>query len=114
MTEAPVPLNAVIVTAQNRDLLLANEPLFFRLIGKLTSKIKYGAVVFVLPDGRALKFVGDEEPHSVGVIIVKDYAFARRTILRGDIGFFESFADDHWDSPSIADCLYIFARNADH
>ncbi|MEE2691749.1 MAG: cyclopropane-fatty-acyl-phospholipid synthase family protein [Pseudomonadota bacterium] len=115
MTETThVPTNAVIVTADNRDRLLAKEPVFFRLACNLAAKIKYGALVFVLPDGKALKFVGEEETGSVGVILVKDYAFARRTILRGDIGFFESFADDQWDSPSIADCLYIFARNADY
>lgn len=114
MIETPVPVNAVIVTAENRDRLLANTPLFFRFICALAAKIRRGALVFVLPDGRALKFAGIEETDSVGVIVVKDYAFARRAALRGDIGFFESFADDDWDTPSIADCLYVFARNADY
>lgn len=115
MTEtSPVPANAVLVTAQNRERVLAHTPLFFRIGCSLAARIHFGSLVFVLPDGRSIKFEGVEEKHSVGVIHVKDYAFARRSVLRGDIGFFESFADDQWDTPSIADCLYVFARNADH
>ncbi|HXI86160.1 MAG TPA: cyclopropane-fatty-acyl-phospholipid synthase family protein [Parvularculaceae bacterium] len=106
--------NAVIVTPENRDLLLSGAPLFFRLVCNLTSRIKYGAIVFVLPDGRALKFVGSREQSSVGVIVVKDYAFARRSLVGASIGFFESFADDEWDTPDLAACLYVFARNADY
>jgi cyclopropane-fatty-acyl-phospholipid synthase len=104
----------IIVTPLNREQLLSGAPLFFNLVCRLASKIRYGALTFVLPDGRTLKFIGQEETTSEGVIIIRDYAFARRAILGGDIGFFESFADDQWDTPSVADCLYVFARNADH
>lgn len=106
--------NAVIVTSENRDSLLAGAPMSFRLVCNLASRIHYGALTFILPDGRALKFVGQEETDSEGAIIVRDYAFARRALMGGDIGFFEAFADDLWDSPDIAECLYIFARNVDH
>ncbi len=89
-------------------------PLFFRQILKIASRIHYGTLVFILPDGKEVAFKGEEETDAKGVIIVKDYAFARRTILGGDIGFFESYADGLWDTPALANCLYIFARNADH
>ncbi|GAB4520038.1 MAG: cyclopropane-fatty-acyl-phospholipid synthase family protein [Amphiplicatus sp.] len=115
MTDASKAIpDAVTVTPENRDALLAGAPLFFRLACNLVSRIKYGAIIFVLPDGRALRFSGEAETEAVGVIVVKDYAFARRSLLGGDIGFFESFADDEWDTPDLADCLYVFARNADH
>lgn len=110
----PTLSNAVIVTSDNRDQLLAGAPLFFRLVCNLVARLKFGALTFVLPDGRALKFVGEEETASEGVIIVRDYAFARRAVLGGDIGFFESFAEDQWETPDIADCLYVFARNVDY
>lgn len=106
--------NAVIVTPDNREQLLAGAPMSFRFVCNLASRIKFGSLVFVLPDGRAIKYVGSEETSSQGVIIVKDYSFARRALLGGDIGFFEAFADDLWDTPDIADCLYIFARNVDY
>lgn len=105
---------AVIVESDYRDRLLAGAPIFFRLVCNIISRIKYGTITFVLPDGRALKFVGEEELSSESTVIVKDYAFARRTLLGGDVGFFEAFAEDLWDTPNIADCLYVFARNVDY
>ncbi len=115
MTPAtPAASRAVLVTPANRSRELRGAPFFFRLACNLASRIKYGSLVFVPPNGRALRFDGKEESSSEGVIIVNDYAFAPRSILGGDIGFFESFADGQWDSPSVADVLYVFARNADH
>jgi cyclopropane-fatty-acyl-phospholipid synthase len=114
MTLTQATQDAVIVTRENREGLLTGRPMFFRLACNLVSRLHYGSIRFILPDGPALKFQGAEEQSSEGVIIVKDFAFARRSLLGGDIGFFESFADDQWDSPSVADCLYVFARNADH
>ena len=35
-------------------------------------------------------------------------------MLGGDIGFFESYADGQWESPDLAQCLFVFAGNADH
>ena len=110
----PAIKRAVIVTSENRRDELRGAPFFFRLACNLASRIRFGSLVFVTPDGRALRFEGKAETSSEGVIIVKDYAFSRRSILGGDIGFFEAFADDQWDTPSIADVLYVFARNADH
>jgi cyclopropane-fatty-acyl-phospholipid synthase len=88
-------------------------PLFFQLGCEMASRMRRGALRFQLPDGRLLEFFGDETP-AVGLIIVNDYAFARRSVLGGDIGFFESFADGQWDSPNVADVLHVFALNADH
>ncbi len=88
--------------------------IFFRLACNMASRIRYGSLTFILPDGRRLKFDGAEDVGAAGVIIVRDYAFARRAVLGGDIGFFESYADGQWDSPNVADVLYVFARNADY
>lgn len=104
--------NDVSKRPQSQDL--TGLPFFFRQACKLASRIQYGTLVFELPDGRTLVFEGEEERDAKGVIIVKDYGFAWRAILGGDIGFFESYADGQWDTPGLADCLYIFARNADH
>lgn len=103
----------VLVTRANREAVLAGTPLVFRLAANMLLKIRYGAFVFVLPDGRAFRFEGVEEKGSTGVFIVKNWAFVRRSLLGGDVGLFDSYADDQWDSPSVADMLYVFARNAD-
>ena len=102
-----------IVTALNRHRALSGLPPFFRMACGIAARIHYGNLVFQLPDGRTLAFHGKEDTETNAVIIVKDFAFARRTILSGDIGFFESFLADQWDTPDLAACLYIFARNAD-
>jgi len=94
------------------DTSLKGLPFFFRLGCGIARRIRRGALVFRLPDGRTLEFRGDDTP-AVGEIIVRDYAFARRSVLGGDIGFFESFADGQWDSPNVADVLHVFALNAD-
>jgi cyclopropane-fatty-acyl-phospholipid synthase len=108
------PTDAIEVTAANRDQLLAGTPLFFRLAANMAARIRYGALVFLMPDGRKLKFSGQLEQHQVGVVEVKDFRFARRSVLGGGVGFFETYADGYWDSPDLTNVLYIFARNADH
>lgn len=92
---------------------LKGLPFFFRLGCGIARRMRRGALVFRLPDGRTLEFRGDDTP-AVGEIVVNDFAFARRSVLGGDIGFFESFADGQWDSPNIADVLHVFALNADY
>ena len=92
---------------------ISGLPVFFQLACQMAARLRYGSLRFVLPDGRSLLFSGALEPQSEGVILVRDFEFARRSVLGGDIGFFESYADGQWDSPSVTDVLYIFARNAD-
>ncbi len=86
----------------------------FQLLRGVAGKLHYGRLTILLPNGAELAFAGMEELDKHAVLIVKDYAFARRTLLGGDIGFFEAYAAGQWDSPNLADCLYLFARNADY
>ncbi|WDI31027.1 cyclopropane-fatty-acyl-phospholipid synthase [Hyphococcus flavus] len=97
-----------------QDADFQTYPFFFRQVLKIASRIQFGSLTFSLPDGNSITFEGVEEKDAQGLIHVKDYSFARRTIFGGDIGFFESYADGQWDTPALADCLYIFARNAEH
>ncbi len=103
-----------VVTAANRRAALAGTPLFFKLACAFADRLQWGALRFDLPDGRSLQFNGREPADTTGIIIVNDFAFARRAVLGGDIGFFESFADGQWESPDITAVLYVFAMNADH
>ena len=105
---------AIDVTPANRDRILAGQPLFFRLAANMASRLRYGGLIFLLPDGRKLKFSGQLETDQVGIIDVRDFRFARRSVLGGGVGFFETYADGYWDSPDLTNVLYVFARNADH
>lgn len=111
--ELILPAGRQMTAPPNGSPDFTGPPVFFRLVCNMAARIRYGSLRFVLPDGQNLLFSGAEELGSAGVILVRDFAFARRSVLGGDIGFFESYADGQWDSPSVTDVLYIFARNAD-
>jgi len=103
-----------IITATNFDDKLRGLPFFFKLLCRVALKLQIGSMTFVLPDGRRLNFCGIDELENAGVIVVHNFDVAHRVIFNGDIGFFESFADGQWNTPDLAQCLYVFARNADH
>ncbi len=104
---------AISVTKDNYGAAMRGLPFFFSLAGRIALRLKIGVLTFVLPDGRRLRFEGEAQSPVEGVIVVRDFDFARRVIFGGDVGFFESFADGQWETPDLADCLYIFAVNAD-
>ncbi len=106
------------MSAQITDISSTSDidalPFFFRQVCRIVARIRFGVLTFRLPNGSCLVFRGESELDASATIVVHDYAFARRTIFGGDIGFFESYADGQWDTPNLSDCLYIVARNADH
>ncbi|MEL7200022.1 MAG: cyclopropane-fatty-acyl-phospholipid synthase family protein [Pseudomonadota bacterium] len=104
---------AILVTDENRRQTLSGLPIIFRMICSFLLRLQRGGLILALPNGRVLRFQGHEEHDALGIICVRDYGFARRTLLGGDIAFFEAYADDQWDTPDLAGCLYVLARNAD-
>lgn len=100
--------------ANKPDASFSGLPIFMRVVCGMATRLRYGALRFELPDGSTLAFKGAEETQTQGVIFVRDFTFARRSVLGGDIGFFESYAAGEWDSPNVTDVLYVFARNADY
>lgn len=98
---------------QRRQSVLKKTPLFFRLFAKIAQNVKEGALIFTLPTGEKIGF-GDATSDIRGEIVFYDYAPAQRTVLGGDIGFFESFADEQWDSPDLSSALYVIALNTEN
>ncbi|MEO1311378.1 MAG: class I SAM-dependent methyltransferase, partial [Pseudomonadota bacterium] len=111
--EAALVQNAERVTQETRDRLLAGTPPLFRMATALCERLEWGSLVATLPNGAALYFEGREAPENRGVLHVRDYRFARRTLFGGSIGFFESYLDDMWETPDLAGFLEVFAANAD-
>ena len=101
-------------TSTDNAKKLAGRPFFFRQVCKILGRIKYGRVALHLPDGEVLHFSGTDELDQQAIIYARNYAFARRTIFGGAIGFFESYAAEEWDTPDLAQSLYVFARNVDY
>ncbi len=106
--------DAILMTEQKKREALRGTSVFFKMICTVLLRLAYGTVFLHLPNGRVLQFSGSKELDTIGIIHIKNFSFARRTVLNSDIGFFESYARGEWDTPHLADCLYIFAKNADH
>ncbi len=105
---------AIQVTTDNKAETLKGLPLTFILVCNILLKLRSGSLIVILPDGRALKFIGDQATQNIGIIKVNQYGFAFRAIMGGDIGFFESYLDGDWETPDLTACLFVFAMNADH
>ena len=78
MTHRPslATVQPLIVSDKNFDEALQATSLFFKLACRIVLRMRYGSVIFQLPDGRRLKFTGDVEPHQSGVIIIRNFNFA--------------------------------------
>jgi len=74
-------------------------------------QVKGGAVLVTLPDGRRLE-LGDNDGPTVGFHI-KDYRFARRVVMSGDIGFAEGAIAGEWESENLTLLLTLLAANVE-
>ncbi len=101
-----------VITYRKGDPLdLKGVPRLARLVLHLATRIKWGSLVFVLPDGRALRFRGEQDGVE-GVIKINDYRFARRLLTGATTGFAESYFDGDWISPDISNLLEVTAKNS--
>jgi len=99
---------AVQVSAANVRAL--DVPLWLKLVFKLIAQIEHGALSVALPDGRAFRFAG-RVPGKEGILIVRDFRFARRALLGGSLGLAEGYLAGEWESPDVAALLELFATN---
>ena len=84
-----------------------------RMVFAALTKIRWGVLLVMLPDGRCFRF-GSEMSAPVGVIVVRHGGFAKQLLTGGGIGFAEGYLDQLWDSPDIRVLLTVIARNNDH
>lgn len=73
-------------------------------------QVSGGPLTMRLPTGSALLFGAGERPVELNV---RDWAFARRLLSDGDIGFADGFVAQEWDTPDLAGLLVFFADNAE-
>lgn len=110
-TERSTPFSDVIeVTRETLRMATAGLPFIVRQALKYPLDIRRGRLTVTLQDGRRLVFRGADDGPSAEMII-RDYRFARRLILDGDVGFAEAFIRNEWDSPDPAGFLYFFCAN---
>jgi cyclopropane-fatty-acyl-phospholipid synthase len=92
---------------------LRGAPSVFRTAFKMLSQSwGEGALEVVLPGGRMMTITG-AQPGPTCRLIVNDYAFMRRVMMSGAIGFAESYVAGQWDTPDLPHLLEVFSMNFD-
>jgi cyclopropane-fatty-acyl-phospholipid synthase len=91
---------------------LKGVPPSFRIAGLALLGAKTGKISFRLPDGRTIVF-DKEDGGPEAFVDVHDYAFAKRSVAGGDVGFAETYMDEMWSTPDLTAVLRYFADNFD-
>jgi len=85
-------------------------PASLTLTAMILSRMPRGQLDMTLPDGRTLRFIGNN-PGPTAELIVHDPRFSRHVMAHGDIGFAEVFMDGKVDSPDLPALLEYFNDN---
>ncbi len=104
-------MSETVVTSSNIHVL-KGLPRWFGLVARIATRLEWGSITVVLPDGRRFRFEGSE-PGTHGTLHVKDLSFANRLVKGGGIGFAEGFLEGEWDSPNLTALLEVVARNSE-
>src|SRR6516225_4564212 len=108
----PPMSNAISVTPDNVEIVLADLPRVVRLALGFGSRLKRGTLDVILPDGRVVR-LGGLEPGPNAVMRLHNFGFASRLLNGGDIGIAEAYLAGDWDTPDLTQFLYLFCVNHD-
>jgi cyclopropane-fatty-acyl-phospholipid synthase len=108
----PPMSNAISVTPDNVEIVLADLPRVVRLALGFGSRLKRGTLDVILPDGRVVR-LGGLEPGPNAVMRLHNFGFASRLLRGGDIGIAEAYLAGDWDTPDLTQFLYLFCVNHD-
>lgn len=103
---APVLLDTAQFEKQTQHIGFAARKLLEYAI-----KIRRGRLDVHLPDGQVFRVIGEEPSEMQATFIVRDFAFVRRLVMQGDIGFAEGYLRNEWDTPDLAAFLMLGVRN---
>jgi cyclopropane-fatty-acyl-phospholipid synthase len=92
------------------DRQLAGLPRTTRMALRFLSGLGAGSLDVELPDGRRFAIAGSG-PGPAAQIHIRRWRFARRALLKGDVGLGESYRDGDWDSPDVTALIALFAVN---
>lgn len=107
-----VPRGAVLATPESISHL-KDVPTLVKAVLRIALHIRSGEITAVMPDGQAVLFKGTQ-PGKSGVIVVNDYAFAKRLVTAGGTGMGEAYMEGLWDSPDLATFLEVVAENSQY
>src|SRR5215813_3620458 len=102
--------DAIPVTPDNIDSVLADLPRLARLALGFAARLRRGTLDITLLDGRVVR-MGGVEPGPKAAMTLHSYSFAGRLINSGDIGIAEAYLNGEWDTPDLTQFLYVFCVN---
>jgi cyclopropane-fatty-acyl-phospholipid synthase len=86
------------------------EKWYISFVLKYLSTLRYGFLQITMPDHTTQCF-GDSHSASKADMRIHDYAFFRRVVHSGDIGFGESYTAGDWETSDLAALLKFFILN---
>ena len=102
--------DAIPVSPETVEKVLAGLPRLVRLALAFAAKLKRGTLDVTLLDGRVVRF-GGIEPGPAAKMVLHSYGFAGRLIRGGDLGIAEAYLSGDWDTPDLTQFLYLFCLN---
>ncbi len=100
----------VSVTPETVADVTVNMPFSMRQAVSFATRIEYGRLTAVLPDGRRFLFAGTHHGPDA-TIVINQLDFARRFLDGGDIGIAEGYLRGEWESPNLTRFLELFCVN---
>ncbi len=102
-------LNASIgYDRQSSEMDSSTYPLRARLILKMLSSLKYGALHLELPNGKSAHFGDDTYPVTLHL---HDWSLCDAVFKSGDIGFAETYIAGSWSTDNLSGLIELLARN---
>lgn len=81
-----------------------------RVLLSLLSRLQYGRIEFIAPDGQRFLFNGGEPgPHAC--LQIHDWSVCTDVLKSGDIGFAEAFVASKWETDDLTALLELAVRN---
>jgi cyclopropane-fatty-acyl-phospholipid synthase len=87
-------------------------PYLVRKVLAPMTRLRAGCVTVILPDGRQVR-LDSGRPGPQAELIIKDYMFARRLLVGGEIGFGEGYLQGEWESPRLETLIELMSVNRD-
>jgi len=104
-------------TTLNPTFIRSNESkaggFYQRIVMQALERMTLGCLHLELPDGTK-KTIGQPDAQISANVRVLNWAFFKRCILFGDIGFGEAFVDGDWDTDDITKVISWFILNVDN
>ncbi len=99
-----------VVTRENFKNFASNMPLVSRKVFQLLLRIQTGSLTVKLPYGKIIQ-LDSGNPGPSAKLVLANWNLPKRVAFGGTIGVAESYMDNDWDSPNVAETLEFFLAN---